>query len=765
MNIRNLSILILLLTANIVIAQDINRADRYLSIRNYDAALSIYEEAITKGKGTPGIYFKAGVCYAKKADVNAQLNGLPYLQRAIDNMNDEVAPEVYYYAALLYHRDQQVDRAIKYMTTYKSSLPASERELIKEVERHIEVFNNALVHLRQARSFNVKRFRDPINSEGTEYNPVVSADERLMAFTALRKDPSKPGSSADLIEQILVTNKTGTDQWSEPQVVNIRTQYNVGTAGITPDGNQMLIFIGDGTAGDIYTIQNQGDTWSDPVSIGSHVNTRYLETTASISPDGKRIYFASNQPGGEGGLDIYMVEKDGSGKWSAPQNLGPNINTSFDDDAPFIHPDGKTLFFTSEGHNTMGGKDIFKAVLTKNGWQKAINMGYPINTTVNDNYFNLTADGRKAFFSSDRKGGAGGQDLYYFDMPEELANVPLTLIKGKILAGEEQKPVPTKIKVVDNESSEKIDYVYDPNPATGNYLIIFPPGKDYDMIIEAEGYKPYTMNISIPNQTYFYELYQQIYLYPVKQFDEVVGQEVSVKNAFYDTSEDPAAIQKANDAMLIQSDSVDLYELMDAVISSEDTAAYSYLLELMYEVNPIEDVNFNENDAVEAAETTYYFDENEELEMRIVDGDTIYSLPTFYVTEEARKQKAAASAPRTKSYEASLLNKTVKVYFETAQSDFDASYNDKLKEIFEALSAYEDLAIEISGYASSTGDAEYNRQLSNKRANAVLEYFSSQGISRRRILARGYGATQGEAGDSEESRRVEIKLIDIDDVN
>lgn len=228
-------------------------------------------------------------------------------------------------------------------------------------------------------------------------------------------------------------------------------------------------------------------------------------------------------------------------------------------------------------------------------------------------------------------------------MPEKYANIPLTMLKGKITAGEDEEPVPTKIKLVDNENNTKVDYVYDPDPKTGNYLIILPPGKNYDLIIESEGYLPYTLNINVPNQTYFYELYQKINLKLIKQFDVVVGQEVSVNNAFYDTQQSSSySPRQANEAMLVQSDSLDVYDMMDAIIAAEDTAAFNYMMDLMYKVNPIEDVDFNANEEdMEVASRTYYYDESDTttLKSRVVEGETIYSLPTMFVTEEAEKQK------------------------------------------------------------------------------------------------------------------------------
>src|SRR5690606_33447828 len=202
---------------------------------------------------------------------------------------------------------------------------------------------------------------------------------------------------------------------------------------------------------------------------------------------------------------------------------------------------------------------------------------------------------------------------------------PLTLIKGRILAGEDPVPVPTKIKVVDNTNGQTLDYVYNPDEETGNYLIIIPPGKNYDMVIEAEGFLPYTININIPDQNYFYELYQQINLSPITQFEKVVGQKVSVTNAFYDTKQDNGITpRQANESMLLKNDSIDVYTMMEDIIAAADEQAMDYLLELMYMTNPIENVDFKEKDT-EAVESVYYFEENDKtkLQTKIVANDTI----------------------------------------------------------------------------------------------------------------------------------------------
>jgi outer membrane protein OmpA-like peptidoglycan-associated protein/Tol biopolymer transport system component len=761
-----ITILIGIFSVAIVTAQDISKtvynADKYFNIRNYDEALKLYLEAIDAGVNDVMVFYNTGVCYEKSFDIDQQVKAIPYIEKAIKLDANKLPSRVLNDLATAYHKDGQIEKAIEYYDKYKEAIKNDKVELQK-VERSLEIAYNALSFMSSPRDISIHNFGQVINSQYTEYNPVVSADESVMAYTAFRPNTGKTRSNEKFIEEIYISyNNSGN--WSQPKKINISTESNLGTAGLSADGQRMLIFIGaPGGAGNLYSIDKSGDDWSSPVTLGNKINSRFLESTASITPDGKTMYFASNRSGGFGGLDIYKVVKLASGEWGEPVNLGPTVNSKYNEDAPFIHPDQWTLFFTSDGHNTMGGRDIFVTRLFNDQWTAPENMGYPINTTANDNYFTLTADGRKGYFSSDRKGGAGGQDIYTIEMPEEEANVPLTMIKGKILDGETNQAMPTKIYMIDNESGKKLDFVYQPDPKTGNYLIILPPAKNYDMIIESEGFLPYTLNINIPGQTYFYELYQKIVLTTIKQFDVVVGQSVEVNNAFYDTHEDAVTdIRKTHEATLIQSDSLDVYDLMNDLIASNDQKGIEYLTSLIYMNNPIDDVSFESSDALEQATRVYYYDESDEskFEKKVIDGQTIFSLPTMFVTEEAEKQKIKVE-DKVKNYNVALLKKVVKLYFDVAKSDLKASYNASLDEVVEILMKYPELGIQISGYASAEGNEEYNKELSNKRAISILDYINQKGIVRRRIIAKAFGATKNASGNKEESRRVEVEIVDL----
>ncbi|MFZ6012734.1 MAG: OmpA family protein [Bacteroidota bacterium] len=739
-------------------------AERYYGIKAYDQALPHFLKAIEAGDKDPMVHFKTGVCYQKSGETDLEIKAIPFLEYALQN-GSGIPNTVYFDLGELYLKDENLQKTLEAFTKYKE-LAKADKAAVAKADRALEICHNAIALMSIPRNIKVNNFGAIINTKYIEYNPVVSADESVMAFTALRPNTGKTRSGDKFIEEIYISyNNAGT--WSEPKVIPIASEYNVGTAGISADGQKMLIFMGAVTdPGSLFQINKTGDTWSKPSLINSTINTpKFLESTASITPDGKTVYFASDRQGGQGGMDIYKTTQQANGTWTAPVNLGPEINSKANEDAPFIHPDQKTLFFTSDGHNTMGGRDIFVTRFANNKWTSPENMGYPVNTTANDNYFTLIADGTRAYFSSDRKGGLGAQDIYFLDMPEDASNIPLTMIKGKILNAETGKPLPTKIYLIDNQTNKKLDFVYDPDPATGNYLIILPPAKNYDMIIESEGFLPYTLNINVPNQDYFYELYQQINLKTIKQFDVVVGQEVQVKNAFYDTDQDVKAdLRKTHEAKLVQGGNVDVYDMMLDLMSAQDKDGINYLVGLIEHKDPVEAIDFDEskNSKIEVANRTYYYDESDEskFEQKDVGGKTIFSLPTMIVAEEAKKQKEQP-VKKSGEFDKALLSKSAKIYFDAGKSELKPQHNAELDNILSALNKYSDLGVEISGFASAEGSEEMNRDLSNKRAIAVLDYINHRGIVRRRIVAKGYGATRDQTASKEEGRRVEVRVIDL----
>ena len=283
--------------------------------------------------------------------------------------------------------------------------------------------------------------------------------------------------------------------WSSPKQLTapVNTPTHDACVGLTPEGENLLIYRTNNTltSGDIYLTESDGSKWSEPIILDEVINSAdWNEPSACFSPDGGTIYFTSNRPGGLGGKDIYRAVKLPGGKWSEPMNLGPNINTPFDDDAPFVHSNGKELYFSSKGHENMGGYDVFKSEIDSNGnWQKAKNMGSPINSTDNDIYLVLTADGQTGFLSSSRDGGLGETDLYSFRF---TYGDPGYLVGEGFVRDENGNPINAKITVIETDIM-KIHGVYKANRLTGKFIYLHCEDHDYEIVVEAEGYNSKTV--------------------------------------------------------------------------------------------------------------------------------------------------------------------------------------------------------------------------------------------------------------------------------
>jgi outer membrane protein OmpA-like peptidoglycan-associated protein len=303
-----------------------------------------------------------------------------------------------------------------------------------------------------------------------------------------------------------------------------------------------LIYKDDNGDGNLYSTSLEGDQWSAPKKLNDNINTKEWEPSAFISADGNILYFTSNREGGYGGRDLYQSKKLPTGEWAKATNLGPNINTPFEEDAPFIHPDGVTLYFSSNGHKTMGGFDIFSTNLNANNeWATPLNVGYPINSTDDDIYYVVSPDNKRAYYSSFKQGGNGEKDNYMITFAE-YKEPPLTLLKGVITDAYGKVPKVVDITVTDNETGEIVG-IYHSNSKTGEYLFILPPGKNYNITYEADGYLFHSDNMDIALKTNYYVIRRAIQLQPL-----VVGSKIVLNNIFFDF--DKATLRQASNVEL-----------------------------------------------------------------------------------------------------------------------------------------------------------------------------------------------------------------------
>lgn len=363
-----------------------------------------------------------------------------------------------------------------------------------------------------------------INTLNDEYLPVATADEGTLIFTR------KINNNEDFYK-----SDKQKDQWQTAKYLSniINTPaYNEGAQSISQDG-KYLFFTGcnrpDGLGRcDIYIAQKKGNDWDKPFSISAPLNTSGWEAQPSISADGRTLYFVSNRKGGYGGYDIWKSNLSDKG-WSNPENMGPEINTAYDEQSPFIHPDDSTFYFCSNGWPGMGNKDLFVSRLGKDGkWQKPENLGYPINSNGDENGLTLTANGSYAFFSSNNLKGFGGYDIYTFELPPNLRPKVVTYVKGTVADVKSKEPLEAAIEIIDLQKDVPVYQDYS-SADRGEFLATLATGKNYGLNISRSGYLFYSDNFSLIGLADKKAFNISVFLSPIE-----VGNKVILKNIFFD---------------------------------------------------------------------------------------------------------------------------------------------------------------------------------------------------------------------------------------
>ena len=416
----------------------------------------------------------------------------------IVKLKNSKTPEVLFYFGKFYHLTSNFDQAIKYYNNYRE-IPLKNRNISnEEVDYYISCSKNAIELISQPHRSIIKNVGSPINSPYAEYVPLITPDESLMYFTSRRE-----GSTGNLkdaynnyYEDVYVSQKGENGKWSTPKNIGapINTNTHDACVALSFDGNQMIIYrtAADLLTGDLYISKVGFDGWTTPEKLGPEINTPYIETSACFSTDTSVIFFSSTKPGGFGGKDIYRIKKLPNGRWSMPLNLGATINTDKDEDAPFLHPDGTTLYFSSKGHNTMGEYDVFKTILNQetNTFSPPENLGFPINTINNDIFFVLNANGTHGYYSSIKEETLGGSDIYMIDT--RFGDNDLKVKQGKVLFGNE--PNKAKITIIDIESKQ-VSGIYNASSKTGKFILVMNPLKSYKAIIEEEGFQTMILDL------------------------------------------------------------------------------------------------------------------------------------------------------------------------------------------------------------------------------------------------------------------------------
>jgi outer membrane protein OmpA-like peptidoglycan-associated protein len=485
--------------------------------------------------------YKLGVCYLNSPNPAEKSKAQEFLQRAclkISDKSDETsfreknAPVIaWYYLGKAQHFNYKFDEALVSFEKFKSYLAPTDLELTRLTEQAMEWCKNGKTLVAQPVNMKAENIGSKVNTAYPEYSPVVTADESQLFFTSRR--PETTGGKIDsrdnmYFEDIYSATKTDSG-WANVKNLGapINTDGHDAVINISVDGQKLFLYKDDNGDGNLYTSDLLGDKWSAPVKLNEYINSNKWEGSVSVSADGNVLYFSSEREGGFGGKDIYKSKKLPNGQWGRAMNMGPSINTPYDDDAPFMHPDGVTLYFSSQGHSSMGGYDIFYCTLNDSGnWSKPVNMGYPVNTTDDDIFYFPTADNKHAYYSSFRSAGFGEKDIYMLTLPDKT-EAPLAVYSGEITSIFGGVPEGATITVKDNVTGEIVG-VYTPNASTGKYLFILPPGKNYNIAYEAEGYLFQSENLDVVDSASYRQIHKAVELTPLR-----VGEKTALKNVFF----------------------------------------------------------------------------------------------------------------------------------------------------------------------------------------------------------------------------------------
>ncbi|NNM95070.1 MAG: hypothetical protein HKL88_06360 [Bacteroidia bacterium] len=471
----------------------------------YDSALMTFTSMYKTDSANANVCYNIGQLYLLTTAYKSK--SLPYLEKAAahvtgnyhpDDAYEKDAPAIaYYYLARAQHLNYKFDEAIQNFSRFKKLLTSD----ADTIDYWINCCNNAKDLMQYPVDCKIINLGDSVNSPYPDFAPIITADEQELFFTSCR--PLMNGdSNRDLnkhyYEDIWISYAKPGGGWTQAANIGqpVNTPRNDKTISVSPDGQQLIIYqdnsiFSEGANGSLKVTYLRGTQWSYPEAIDSNdvgvVNSNSYEPSCCISPDQRTIIFASKRAGGFGGTDLYKITIESNGKWDDPVNLGSLVNTQYDEDAPFIHPDDSTLFFSSKGHNTMGGFDVFSARENASGnWGKIKNLGYPVNSPDDDLYFYLSADGRRAFYTSIRNGGSGERDIY-----EVIFNKPLPVDQVAVLDGyiknADGSRLPNDLKITACPVGSNNAVTTGVNYATGKFLQVMRPNTNYNITITTQG--------------------------------------------------------------------------------------------------------------------------------------------------------------------------------------------------------------------------------------------------------------------------------------
>lgn len=672
----------------------LDKGDRLLNKNDYQNALSTFLEAYQIAPDDADVNFRVGVSYLHS---EKKAKAVPYLEKAFLT-KPSVDLDIDYHLGLAYQNNHQYAKAIERFQEYKRK----NKRLAEIADHKIQecTIGDSLTH--HPAYVEIENLGGTINTHFHDYSPLVSEDGNTMIFTSNRTQDMQIKSGLNY-EDIYISRRNGAG-WTTPEKISpeINIKYNDAAASLSQDGRTLFLYYEEG-GGDIYSSTFNGSSWSKPVPLNKNINhPNFWETSACISADGKKLFFTSNRPGGQGELDIYVSELDKNGQWGKAVNLGPTVNTPMHEDSPFIHHDGNTLFFSSDGHPTMGSNDIFRTELVAGKWTKPVNMGYPINSIEYDGFFTLSPDKKTGYFSALRDDGNGSADIYrikFLDPPPPPPVVTASVAATPVV--EEPTPVvvePTPVAVEPTPVVAEPAVAKQPEPEPPAAPVEQPKAEDFvDPIID------------------FHKDMKIVTVLKGKVIDELSAAALGAVISLTD-NETGRVIAKINSDPMTGDFEIVIPHGGNYGVSTEKSG---YLFNSM---------NFN----------LPQFAEYQEIDTHIL-----------MVKAEVGSKVV-------------LKN----IFFDVGKSDIKNESLSELENIRELLGSNTFLKVQINGHTDNTGNAAINMTLSLKRAEAVIHYLIGKGVEASRLSAKGFGSQRPLVSNDDENegreinRRTEIEILE-----
>jgi outer membrane protein OmpA-like peptidoglycan-associated protein/tetratricopeptide (TPR) repeat protein len=553
-------------------------AEAYLESENFNNAIRFYRQFLMQMPDDPELNFKMGFSLLNTSDGKEE--SIEYFEKATklyrkkEGKNSVRYIESSFYLARAYRSAYRFKEALDMFEKLRKQI--NNRRIKKEIDKEIKLCENGIDLTQEEINVKLTNLGKKINSKYSDHSPVVSADESVIIFTSRR--PNESGGESDMDgrydEDIFISHKQDS-AWTKPEGIskNINSPDHEASIGLSVDGQKLFIYKPE-DEGSIYLSDLEGLEWGILQKLGPNINTRYRETHASLSADGRYLYFTSDRPGGLGGMDIYVSEMLPNGTWGPAKNPGDAINTELDEESPYIHPDGKTLYFSSEGHKNLGGFDVFKAEKNQFGtFSKAQNLGYPVNTVQDDVFYLPTADGKRAYYASKRKGGLGDNDLYMVtDKSAEGSDI--SVMVGYVYTECTEGLPQTDITLTNNETGQ--EWYYAPNSNSGKFVFVVNRGESYSFEVKADEQTVFTDQIRVPEGADYQQEYKSIRLDPHKRCDEEVSYTENQRDSIL-TSKKP--VIRDENGEIISEDRIEITESGDTIIYDMAVTAENILFD------------------------------------------------------------------------------------------------------------------------------------------------------------------------------------------